>query len=81
LTALRDDPKSLAKPIGAVVVLGILFAISWAISGNEVTNIYKEFNVAEVGSKRIGGAIIMTYILIFGAFIGAVVDKLLGFFK
>jgi ABC-type uncharacterized transport system permease subunit len=81
VNAFRVDAKSLVKPMIALAVAGVLFGISWAISGNEVTAIYKTFNVAEAGSKNIGGSLIMTYILIVAAFVAVFVDKVLSFFK
>ena len=81
INALRVDPKSLTKPVAALVIMGVLFGISWAMSNNEVTTIYKEFNVAEAGSKNIGGSLIMTYFLIAGAFLAVLVDKVMSFLK
>lgn len=81
VNAFRVDPKSLTKPVLAIAAVGVLFGVSWALSGNEVTEIYKTFGVAESGSKNIGGSLIMTYIMIVAAFFAVVVDKVMGFFK
>ena len=56
------DPKSLMKAgigIGGVLVI---FLISYAISGNEVTDTYMKFGVDEGSSKFYGGMIIMIYV-------------------
>ena len=60
-----DNPKVLMKAgmgIGAALVV---FLISYMLSGNEVTEVYKEFGVDEGSSKLVGGGIIMIYLLAF----------------
>lgn len=81
VNALRNDPSSLMKSGITLVVLLVLYFLSYAISGNEVTKIYEEFGVSASGSKYIGGSLIMTYIMTVIAIGGLFVDKLMGFLK
>ncbi|QNL22731.1 hypothetical protein HZR84_12530 [Hyphobacterium sp. CCMP332] len=74
------NPKSLIQSGIGIVALLVIFGISYALSGSEVTNVYSEFDVDESGSKTIGGLIIMMYMLIGLAVIGIVfteVNKML----
>lgn len=59
-----SQPQTLIKSgigLGAILVV---FLLSWAISGNEVSKEYAEFGVQEGLSKFIGGLLIMMYALI-----------------
>jgi len=76
LEQLKEQPK-LRKPAGIVVGLFLaLFLICWAISGNEVTDVYAKFEVGKSGSKLIGGAIILMYLSISIAVIGIIYSEL-----
>lgn len=59
-----SNPKSLLKSLAGVVALGVLFLISWAISGNEVTALYTKFEINAASSQVIGGVLITTYLLL-----------------
>lgn len=67
-----SDPKSMLKAGAGLLALGVVFVISWALSSNEVTATYTEFNVGESLSKFIGGLITMMYALIGIAVVGIV---------
>lgn len=66
------DPKSMAKAGAGLGALVVVFLISWAISGSEVTAVYQEFEVDASLSKFIGGMLSMMYILTGIALVGIV---------
>ena len=76
-----DDPKSLLKTGAGLVGLLVLFFIGYALSGNEVTPSYAEFNVDAGTSKFIGGLLIMTYLLFVGAFLSILFTEVSKMFK
>lgn len=80
-TSIMSDPKSLVKSAIGLAGILVLFLICYAIAGNEVTDLYKRFNITEGGSKSIGGILITTYVLIFIAAIGIVYTEVGKFFK
>ena len=57
------DTKKIVRGLIAIGVLGVLFLISWGISGGEITEMYTEKGVNATMSKVIGGAITMMYLL------------------
>ena len=66
------EPKNLIKTGIGLLGLLVLFLISWALSGDEVTARYLTGGVDESLSKSIGGALTMMYILMAIAIIGIV---------
>ena len=60
------DTKGLMQTGIITAVLLVIFAISYAVSGDEVNKIHQTFNISAGGSKLIGGVLIMTYIMTFG---------------
>jgi len=75
------DPKSLIKAgigIGAAVVL---YLVGYMISGNEVTEVYKQFGVDAGSSQSIGGGIIMVYLLAFVAIGGIIFGEIYRIIK
>lgn len=67
-----SDPKSLTKAGAGVAGLVVVFLISWALSGSEVTAAAMEQGIDEGLSKFVGGALTMMYLMIIGALIGIV---------
>lgn len=61
------DTKGLMQTGIIAGVLLVIFAISYAVSGNEVGKIHQAFNIGAGGSKLIGGVLIMTYIMTIGS--------------
>ena len=57
------DPKTMVKSGIGLGALLLVFLISWAISGSEVTAVYEEFEVGAGLSKFIGGILTTMYIL------------------
>ena len=70
------NPKSLIRSGIGVGALLVIFIISYALSGNEVTEVYKEFDVDAGGSKTIGGMLTMMYLLILLAVVGIVYTEI-----
>ena len=50
-----SNPKSLLKSVAGIVALGVVFLISWAVAGNEVTPLYTKFDINSASSQVIGG--------------------------
>lgn len=67
-----NDPASLKKGGMGVLGLIIVFGISYALSGAEVTEKYLEKGVDSGLSQFVGGILTMTYLAIFIAIIGIV---------
>lgn len=63
LVKALDEPKQLVKAGIGLGGLLVVFLISWAIAGNEVTNMYTEKGVGVGLSKLVGGVITMMYLL------------------
>jgi hypothetical protein len=74
-----DHPQSLIKVGGGVVLLLVIFGISYALSDGGL--IARDTDITEQGSKLIGGALIMMYILLFLAIIGIAVTEVSKFFR
>ena len=70
-----DDPKKMVKGLMALGALGVVFLISWGISGAEVTEMYTEKGVGDGLSKVIGGVLIMMYLLSGIAIVGIVYSE------
>ncbi|HET8860426.1 hypothetical protein [Marivirga sp.] len=76
LIAAISNPKSLLKSVLGVALIGIIYLIGWALSGDEVTAKYIAFDITSTSSKVIGGVLITTYILMVFAVISIVVSEL-----
>jgi hypothetical protein len=57
------NPKSLLKSALGIVIIGVIYLISWAVSGDEVTARYIKFDITSTSSQVIGGVLITTYLL------------------
>ena len=58
-----DEPKKLVKAGIGVAGLLVVFLISWAIAGNEVSTMYTTKGVGVGLSKLVGGVLTMMYLL------------------
>lgn len=75
-----DNPRSLAKIGGGVLIMGVLFFIGYLMSGSEVTEVYAQFEVGPELSKFVGGLLSLSYILVVLSVVGIVyveISKLL----
>ncbi len=70
------DPKSLIKPLGAIVGIGVLYLISWAIADDVLNAKAVAAGVSAGVSKAVGGALITMYILFVVALIGIVFSEI-----
>ncbi|WP_155207543.1 hypothetical protein [Xanthovirga aplysinae] len=74
-----SNPKSLVKSAIGVVGLLVLFGLSYAVSGDETPAKFVKQGVDASSSQFIGGALILTYILMalaFMSWIGSEVSKM-----
>ncbi len=78
--AVTQDPKSLGKMAISLGVLAVLFLICYALSDNTPVKT-TDIEMGETGSKYIGGFLIMTYVMIFVAFVGALLGEVTRSFK
>ncbi len=76
LLQIVQNPKSLIKSGLGVAGLAVLFAISYALSGSEVTAKYTTMGVGEGGSKLIGAGLIMFYIILIVTIVGMVYSEI-----
>lgn len=58
-----SNPKSLLKSVLGIVIIGVIYLISWGVSGDEVTARYIKFDITSTSSQVIGGVLITTYLL------------------
>jgi len=75
LGAVRS-PSSLAKSGLGVGALVVLFIVSYALSGSEVTAKYTALGVGSGSSKMIGAGLIMFYIIFLMAAIGMIFSEI-----
>ena len=71
-----SEPKTLLKPLLAIVGIGILFLISWASAGDAVNARALAAGVSSGISKAVGGALITMYILFIAAIVGIVFTEI-----
>lgn len=73
-----DNPKSLMKTGLGIVVILVLFFISYSISTNEVLPKFEgePFNLTPEMSQLVGGLLITTYILVIITVVGIVLTEL-----
>ena len=81
LVSALGNPKSLVKTGAGVAILLVLYGISYALSGSEVTEVYAKFGVDSSASKVIGGVLTTMYLLLFVVVIGIVYSEISKLFK
>ena len=80
LYAITQDPKSLVKIAISVVALVVVFFICYAFAEGKAVKT-PDVEMSAEGSKYIGGVLIMTYVMIAVAFIGAIFGEISRSFK
>jgi len=75
MNALKDT-KMLISSAGGAGLLLVIFGISYAISGSELSNSAVASGVDETSSKLIGGGLIMFYILFFIGVLGLIYSEI-----
>lgn len=76
LLQITQNPKTLVKSGIGVAGLVVLFLISYALSGSEVTIKYTTMGVGENGSKLIGAGLIMFYVILIVTIIAMVFSEI-----
>jgi hypothetical protein len=77
-----NNPKSLLKTLGGVVILVVIFFIAFSISGSEVLPSYERQGLHTAGASRfVGGTLITMYSLIIIALIAIVITEVKKAFK
>ncbi len=76
LLQITQNPKNLVKSGIGVAGLVVLFIISYALSGSEVTIKYTTMGVGESGSKLIGAGLIMFYVILIATIIAMVFSEI-----
>ncbi len=71
-----DDKAALIKAGIGIGIIIALYGISWAISGNEVTEAYIKRDVGEGISRAVGGSLIMMYVLFLVAIVGIIYTEI-----
>jgi hypothetical protein len=77
---VTQDPKSLVKIAISLGVLLVVFFICYAFADNTPVKT-TDVEMGEAGSKYIGGVLIMTYVMIVVAFVGAILGEVTRSFK
>jgi hypothetical protein len=75
------NPKALLTSGMGVLVIVVIYFISYAFSGAEVTPAYSKYNVGPELSKTVGGALIMAYILLGISILGIIITEINKVFK
>ena len=75
------NPKSLVKIGLGLLLVAVVYGVSWSISGDEVTAVYENFGVNSNTSKIVGGGLIMTYLLMSVLVLGLVYSEISKLFK
>ncbi|ADR20619.1 hypothetical protein MATR_17560 [Marivirga tractuosa] len=71
-----SNPKSLLKSALGIVIIGVIYLVSWGVSGDEVTARYIKFDITSTSSQVIGGVLITTYLLMGIAVISIVYSEI-----
>ncbi len=81
LISAIGNPQSLVKTGIGIAIVVVLYFISYALSGSEVTAEYSKFNVGPELSKIVGGTLIMAYLLGGFAIVGIIFTEFNKIFK
>ncbi|WP_026998644.1 hypothetical protein [Eisenibacter elegans] len=63
LVSAISNPQGTLRSLIGLGVLVVIFGISYAIAGSEVTALYQQFNIDESKSKMVGSFLNLTYAL------------------
>lgn len=75
------NPKSLIKGLAGVLLIVVVFGISYSLSGSEVTATYMKFGINEGLSQFIGASIITVYILLVVSIAGIIITEVSKIFS
>lgn len=75
------DLQKAKRTLMGIGSVGVIFLLSYFMSGNEVVEAYVKYNVTETSSQLIGASLIMMYIMGAAAILLAVVGEIYKAFK
>ncbi len=79
---LIQHPKQLVRAAIGLGIVAVLYLVSWAISGNEITIAYEKVSFTSASmSKIIGGGLIMMYIMIAGVLVVTIASEVKNILK
>lgn len=78
---MLGDLQKAKRTLLGIGSVGVVFLLSYFMSGNEVTESYLKYNVTETSSQLIGASLIMMYVMGAGAILLAVVGEIYKAFK
>jgi len=81
IVSAMKSPAALVKSLYGVGAMVVVFVISYAISGSEVTTKQAALGISESTSKLVGAGLTMFYIVAFIAVIGLVLSEINKAFK
>ncbi len=76
-----SEPKSLIKPLLALVGVGVLYLICWAMAGESLNAKALALGVTPSTSKAVGGALIAMYVLGAVAIVRSIYSEISKAFK
>lgn len=77
-----QHPKSGVRALIGVAIIGVLFLISWAISGNEITPLYEKVGFTSASASQfVGGGLKMMYVMIAGVLGVTIFSEVRNIFK
>lgn len=76
-----SNPKALVRSFVALVLLGVLFAVSFTAANSDVTVIGTKEGLTAFGSQFIGAALILTYVLGALAILSILVTRVINLFR
>ncbi len=78
---MLGDLQKAKRTLVSAGSVGVVFLLSYMLSGNEVLESYVKYNVTETSSQMIGAVLIMMYIMGAGAILLAVLGEIYKAFK
>ena len=80
---VATNPKGAIKGIAGLALIAVIFGIGWAMSGNEVLEVWdtKGFGITPTISKYVGASVFVSIALLVLAAVGLVLSEIRNFFK
>jgi len=77
-----QHPKAALRALVGIGVIALVLLLSWVFASSDITGeVYEKFAVSTVKSKVVGGGLIATYVLGFGAVAATVYSGVSKMFK
>ena len=81
LAFVNGNLKGLVKMGIGIIIVFVVYFVSYGIAGDEVTPRYELFGIDAAQSQKIGGALLMTYFFMAVAFVGMIFTEVARFFR